>query len=98
MEGEGIRLPKLAYVLPAYKYFKGNFFSIPIGVMEMYTDTIKKVLNSYEPAKETEMKAKRCVERFSYDFISRQQLQLFKKNSKGFFTFLHTIIIKPCDY
>jgi glycosyltransferase involved in cell wall biosynthesis len=84
MEAASVGIPIVAYALPAYYYLKDNYFSIPIGNIETCARTIKNILNNYAMAKETAMRAKKCVEIFSYDFIAKQQLIFFGKITKNF--------------
>lgn len=84
MEAASVGVPIVAYALPAYYYLKNNYFSIPIGNIETCALAIKKILNDYAMAKETALRAKKCVEMFSYDFIAQQQLIFFGRIVENF--------------
>ena len=79
MEAAYSNTPIIAYDLPAYYYLKGNYFPVNLGDIQMCALTVKEVLDNYTLAKTRSVKAKECVDRFSYEFIARQQLVFFKK-------------------
>ena len=84
MEAASVGTPIVAYSLPAYYYLKGNYFSVPIGDIHTCAEKLKQVLSDYSSAKNIALKAKGCIEIFSYDFIARQQLVFFKKIIKDY--------------
>lgn len=84
MEAASVGTPIVAYSLPAYYYLKGNYFSVQIGDIHTCAEKLKQVLSNSSSAKNMAVKAKKCVEIFSYDFIARQQLVFFKKIIKDY--------------
>ncbi|KJE48512.1 MULTISPECIES: glycosyltransferase [unclassified Acidiplasma] len=84
MEAASVGTPIVAYSLPAYYYLKGNYFSVPIGDINGCAEKLRQVFNDYSSAKNIAIKAKECIEIFSYDFIAKQQLVFFKKTIKDY--------------
>ena len=84
MEAASAGIPIVAYSLPAYYYLKGNYFSVPLGDIQACAEKLKQVFSDYASAKDKAIKAKKCVEVFSYDFVARQQLIFFNKIIKNF--------------
>lgn len=79
MEAASIGIPILAYELPAYYYLRENYFGVkPSSILEC-AEMIVRIMNNYEKAKETGEIAKKIVDKFSYKFISNQQLSFFGK-------------------
>ena len=77
MEAASIGIPIVAYSLPAYYYLQGNYFPVEVGNIQLCAKTVKKALDDYESSMKTAMKAKECVNKYSYDFIAKQQLIFF---------------------
>ena len=84
MEAASMGTPVVAYSLPAYYYLKGNYFPVEVGNIQYCADTIKQILDDYTPAMERALKAKECVDRYSYNFISKQQLIFFNRIAEDY--------------
>lgn len=79
MEAASVGTPIVAYSLPAYYYLKGNYFSVPVGDVKACAEKLNQVINDYSLTKNIVAEAKECVDKFSYNFIAKQQLTFFKK-------------------
>ena len=79
MEAASIGTPIVAYSLPAYYYLRGNYFPVELGNIQLCAETVKQVLDDNASAMKKAMKAKECVDKYSYDFIAKQQLIFFRR-------------------
>ena len=79
MEAASVGTPIVAYSLPAYFYLQGNYFPVELGNIQLCAKTVKQVLDNDQLSIEKSTNAKECVDRFSYDFIAKQQLIFFKR-------------------
>ncbi len=84
MEAATMGTPIVAYSLPAYYYLSGNYFPVEVGNIRLCAETVKQVFDDYESAMKRAMRAKECVDKFSYGFIAKQQLIFFKKTIKDY--------------
>lgn len=79
MEAASIGTPIVAYSLPAYYYLRGNYFPVELGNTQLCAETVKQVLDDNASAMKKATKAKECVDKYSYDFIAKQQLIFFRR-------------------
>lgn len=79
MEAANVGIPIVAYSLPAYYYLQGNYFPIELGNIQHCAETVKQIIDDNASATEKAIKAKECVDKFSYEFIAKQQLIFFEK-------------------
>ena len=79
MEAATMGTPIVAYSLPAYYYLRGNYFPVEVGNIGLCAETVKQLFDDYESAMKKAMRAKECVDKYSYDFIAKQQLVFFNK-------------------
>ncbi len=79
MEAASAGTPIIAYSLPAYYYLQGNYFQVELGNIQLCAKTVKQVLDDDRSSMKNVMKARECVDKFSYDFIAKQQLIFFKR-------------------
>lgn len=84
MEAASVGTPIVAYSLPAYYYLRGNYFSVPLGDIRACAEKLKQVLSDSKLSNNKAIKAKKCVEVFSYAFIAKQQLLFYSKIAKDF--------------
>lgn len=85
MEAASCGLPIVAYDLPAYYYLKGNYFSVRPSDIRKCAETVISVMSKYEFSSRTGKKAQALTVKFTYDFISNQQLIFFKKIIRDFY-------------
>ena len=50
-----------------------------MGNIGLCAETVKQLFDDYESAMIRAMRAKECVDKYSYDFIAKQQLVFFNK-------------------
>ena len=81
--------PIVAYSLPAYYYLRGNYFPVELGNIQLCAETVKQVLDDNASAMKKAMKARECVDKYSYDFIAKQQLIFFKNIVKDYRNSFH---------
>ena len=79
MEAASIGTPIVVYSLPAYYYLRGNYLPAELGNTQLCAETVKQVLDDNASAMKKAMKAKECVDKYSYDFIAKQQLIFFRR-------------------
>jgi len=89
MEAATMGTPIVAYSLPAYYYLRGNYFPVEVGNIRLCAETVKQVFDDYELAKKRAMRAKECADKYSYDFIAKQQLVFFNRIVDNYGTDLH---------
>ena len=87
MEAASCGLPIVAYDLPAYYYLEGNYFSIRPSDIRQCAEVTIKVISEYESSSKTGRKAQELISKFSYNFISNQQLIFFEKIIKEYWNF-----------
>ena len=78
MEAASMGTPIVAYSLPAYYYLQGNYYPVKVGNIRLCAETVKQAFDDYASAMKRAMKAKECVDKYSYDFIAKQQLIFFR--------------------
>lgn len=89
MEAASMGTPIIAYSLPAYYYLRGNYFPVELGNTQLCAETVKQVLDDNASAMKKAMKAKQCVDKYSYDFIAKQQLIFFRRIVDNYGTGFH---------
>ena len=89
MEAATMGTPIVAYSLPAYYYLRGNYFPVEVGNIRLSAETVKQVFDDYESAKKRAMRAKECADKYSYDFIAKQQLVFFRRIADDYGTGFH---------
>ncbi|SIM60720.1 glycosyltransferase family 4 protein [Cuniculiplasma divulgatum] len=89
MEAASMGTPVVAYSLPAYYYLRGNYFPVKVGNIQLCADTVKQILDNYGTVMEKTMKAKECVDSYSYNFIAKQQLIFFSRIAEEYKVSFH---------
>ncbi len=84
MEAASVCTPIVAYSLPAYYYLQGNYYPVELGNIQLCAETVKHIFNDYASATKKAMRAKECVDKFSYGFIAKQQLIFFAKIARDY--------------